>query len=163
MKTSFLTKRAVFLYLPLSAIAILIIVILYLNLVVGLTNGYMLINNRLDAIRIEKHGDTVVPHTIVDFSLTEGYLVGLRLPGDFLECENGTALRIVLKNKKEYFVLNTNDNTLINYTTEKEFSEKLKKLGINDSVQLDYSSFKRIWDKYSRFYKNVNVSECKKL
>lgn len=147
-------------FLPIA----LVVIYLYMTDPNRIVNGYKLSgNHRSDNTHIRKDDEIVVSHAVIDFDIVSNYIVGLRLPAQYLECENGSALRIVMNNSKEYFILNTEMNTLTNYTFEKSFNEELKKLSLIESVNLDYSKFESVWKYYSTRYCKIDFSQCRSL
>ena len=124
-------------------------------------NGYYYSGqHRLDDVHISKNGKIVVSHNIVSMDVISNYIVGLRLPGQYLECENGSSANIILSNKKEYFILDTNSGDTIRYESAEKFNQKLSELDIFKYVQLDYTRFDVVWNYYSYSYKDIDFSQC---
>ena len=112
---------------------------------VGLGNGFRYIGPTYDA-HIVKDGKTVVNHTIVDVDVVSDYIVGLRKPAKYLECENGAALIIRVSNTKAYFILNMLTGDVLNFYSKERFLKKLELLNLGHLVKLDYSMFQRYWN-----------------
>ena len=132
---------------------------MYCSYKVGLGNGYQYIQESIYDAHIKKNGNIVVNHTIVSLDVVADFIVGLRKPAKYLECENGTALIIRVSNTKAYFILNMESGEVQHYSTQESFSNQLKSLGLAEKVELNYSSFERKWS----FGDNMDLSTCKSL
>ncbi len=137
---------------------ILIGIIIYEDRV-GLGNGFRYIQGPIYDAHIVKDGKTVVNHTIVDVDVVSDYIVGLRKPAKYLECENGAALIIRVSNTKAYFILNMLTGVVLNFHSKAEFFKKLELFELDGLVELDYSMFQRNWN----FGDGMDLSTCRSL
>ena len=146
----------------LTSIALLVAVIV-IPTWYGLGNCYHYVSNASNDLHIIKNGKIVVASAMIDFDLSGGYIAGLRLPSQKFECDNGGSLRIVMENKRRYFILSKDSGELLNFDSDDDFNAKLVALGIKDGIELDYSRFDKIWDSYSKFYANIDFDTCRVL
>ena len=144
-------------------IVLCFVFIIFLQEKYGLGNGYKYIRDRTDDMHISKNDKVVVGSTIIDLDSDADYIVGLQLPSSYLECENGSALKIVLKNQKKYFILSIETGDVIFYSIKKAFNDKLESLNIKRNISLDYSRFEAVWRDYSDSYKNTDFSTCRSI
>jgi hypothetical protein len=144
-------------------IGLVLLFIFYMNFFVGLINGYILVDEVSEDNYIKKNGKIVVQNTVVDYQVIHEYLIGLRMPSDFLECENGKLLLIRVRNEQEFFIIDTNNNKVLILNEKEKFLEALKPLGIYNDVRLNYSKFQEKYKKYSRYNKDIDFSKCKNI
>ena len=128
---------------------------------IDLGNGYEYQINRGDNLHIRRKGKVVIDSTIVDLTKSKPYVIGLRLPAEHLQCNGGYKIR--LKKTKHYFILNTHDHRLDQYTSYDDFIIRLDELGLTESVKLDYSAFYNTWQTYSKYYENINFANCEPI
>lgn len=131
---------------------------LYIQSESDLGNGYQYVSGRADDFHIRKNGRVVINSTMVDLDIVSEYVVGLRLPAEYLECEGGCKIRLI--NKKEYFVLFTRNGNVFNFISRDKFEARLKELGIFNDVSLNYTKFESVWSQYSKYYENIDYSAC---
>lgn len=122
-------------------------------------SGYQYVSGRTDDLHIRKDGKIVIESAIADFDIINDYVVGLRLPAQRLECDDGGSYKIKLINRKEYFVLSMNTGRIFPFLSKEDFEDKLKELNIL-GASLDYSRFESTWEHHSKYYKNIDYSTC---
>ncbi len=133
---------------------------IYLQINSGILNGYQFIQGRSDYVHLYKDDEIIVMPTIVSLDVVNPYIVGLRLEVQDLECGQGGWYSIRVLNNRQYFVLNTHSGELSHYFALKNFEGKLEKLNISQEVELDYSAFDNIWNRYSKYYEHQNFETC---
>ncbi|WP_345552511.1 hypothetical protein [Microbulbifer aestuariivivens] len=149
-----LVKKAVF-----SGLIVLALALSY-TAIGGFTgmDGYLLQTGRTDNLYIHKDNVKIIKSTIIDFSHTEGFIVGLRMPAENLSCDDGDGYKIRLINKKVYFVLNTDSGEAFEFESKELFDSKLKELALDYSP--DFTKYDEVWQRYSGYYKNTDFSSC---
>lgn len=160
-----LTKGSILQKIVVPAICVAFGLFVYYEITDGVLNGYQLVDNRSDDVHLTKDGVTIVKSTIVSFDTISKYIVGLRLPSQHLECENGNALMIRVLNEKLYFILDTIDGDVGDFADRQTFLNRLEEMGIESEVDLDYSAFDHIWNRYSEYYdrSDYDYSTCVEL
>lgn len=133
---------------------------LFVQKELGLGDEYQYISGRADDFHIRKDDKIVINSTIVDFDIASNYIVGLRMPVQRLECDGGDGYKIKLTNKREYFILSADTGNVLNFISKEEFEGRLKDLSVLGDVSLDYSKFESMWERYSKYYENIDYSTC---
>ena len=148
-----------------SVIGILVgSVFMFVRKELGLNGDYVYyIFNRPNNLHISKDGKIIIKATIVDLHHISGYYVGLRLPAEYYECDEGGSYKVRIRNEKRYFILSTDTGTVFDYGSQTEFVDKLKELEIDTTVNLDYSQFKTSWKYLSPSYKDTYWASCKEI
>lgn len=158
-----LTKGSILQKIVVPAICVAFGLFVYHEIMDGLLKGYHLVDNRTDDVHLTKNGSTIVKSTIVSLDTVSKYIVGLRLPSQHLECENGGALKIRVLNEKMYFIVDTMNGEVDNITDEQIFLNRLEKLDIKSEIELDFSAFDKIWNRYSGDYDRYDYATCVEL
>ena len=148
-------------------LSVVIIVIAYLFYIFStadnIGNGYKHIWGRADNNYLVKNGGIAIEPTIVDWDLVNDFAIGLRLPAYTVVCEDGDSHNIMIKNLKEYFILNIKTDEIFNFNSKQIFESKLRALQLSDMTSLDYSKFDEIWKIYNGYYKSFSkyYSTCR--
>ena len=123
-------------------------------------DDFYYVSGRFDNSYIIKNEEVVVESTVIDFDAIPDYIVGLRMPTQYLECDGGAGYKIRILNKRKYFILHTEDGSVYEYESKDIFEEKLVYLDIERLISLDNSKFDSTWKTYSGYYKNIDFTEC---
>ncbi len=129
----------------------------------NLGNGYEYIIGREENLYIRKNNEIIIAPTLLDINVISNYVVGIRLPAQYLECEEGSAYKVRVSNKKEYFILSTKSGDVLNFSSRNIFERELEKLNLLNKISLDYSKFESVWERYSNYYKNTDFSNCRQI
>lgn len=123
-----------------------------------LGNGYEFMPNRGDNLHIRKAGQIAIDSTIVSLDTADGYIVGLRLPADHLDCNGANKIR--LSNIPHYFVVATKTDEIWQSDDYNTFQSRLANLNLAEKVMLDYSLLDSTWATYAQYYKKIDFSQC---
>jgi hypothetical protein len=124
----------------------------------GLGNGYEISRGNEENQYIYKNDHIAVRATIVDYDMVGNYVVGLRFPAIHYKCGSGYNIR--LKNERRYFILSVTSGEVNNISALDEFTSMLDNLGIRQNTNLNYARFDEIWNRYSKYYLDVNYTNC---
>ena len=122
--------------------------------------GYSFENYRKDHYHFLKNGEIAIPGTVVDFDWHDGYLVGLRLEVDYLECDGGAGYAMRVTDKRSYFILDAKSERLHNFTLHEIFEQKLEEFGIEKDIELDYSKLDLVLSYYLSAYERIDFTGC---
>jgi hypothetical protein len=127
--------------------------------------GYEFVNAEENNIHLVQRNEIKIASTIIDYEWQSGYLVGLRLKVDFLECESRKKYHQTIRVSKNraYFILNVFSGELINFTSNDEFQSKLSSLQLISNIDLDYSKFSEVESFYMDLQSRMNYSTCVKI
>jgi len=127
--------------------------------------GYEIVNDVGNNIHLVQRNEIKVASTIIDYEWQSGYLVGLRLKVDFLECESREKYHHTIRVSKNraYFILNVLSGELKNFTSNDEFQSKLSSLELISTIDLDYSKFSEVESFYMDLQSRMNYSTCVKI
>ena len=117
-------------------------------------NGYRLLDHGQDARSIKKGNNIIIGPTLVDWTEVLDFVVGLRMPTKILTCRPGNKMIKVI-NKRLYFILHLKTGIVSEFETEQAFKNDLSALNISGEVELDFSSFDRLWDRHANTYKDI--------
>jgi hypothetical protein len=143
-----------------SAVTVLLVILIFTLVIwgrynpgIGLGGGYRLVFDRADYVHILKDNNVVVAPAIVDYYEISHYVVGLRLPANFVSCDNGSYSTVRVKNKKMYFILDKDEDSLVDFDSKESFDHALVDLGISGRVSIQHSAHDMFWEKISSQYK----------
>ena len=142
------------------------ILIVFFATACGPSDGYKVIHHRFDDRHLLKDESVVIGSTIVDINVVGTYLVGLRLPIQFLTCkwnhsEIGEFLssEIVYTNEdEEYFIVDRKSDSVYQFNRPENFKDRLVALGIAGRTKLDYSKFATTREKLAT--RSVEEADC---
>jgi hypothetical protein len=88
----------------------------------------------------------------------------MRMPVEKLICEENYGYKIKIINKKAFFIINTSTHRVLNFNSMDKFDSMLKKMSLGKSSEiLNLSKFEEIIERYSRYYSNINFTDCKRM
>ncbi|MER2490299.1 hypothetical protein [Catenovulum sediminis] len=127
--------------------------------------GYDLVDHQKNDIHIIKGNERKVPSTIVDYEWHAGYLIGLRLNVEFLECESHDRFRhaIQITDERRYFILNVYNEEFRDFSSSENFMDVLASLNLIEKTNLNVSSFDGVESYYSNMSTEGDYSNCKIL
>ncbi len=98
----------------------------------------------------------VVRPSVLDYQVSNGHMLGILLPSKSVMC--GYSDRVVLENRKTYFVLDMATDEAVYFDTKQEFENKAASLGLErNHLRLDYLRFENVWKRYSRYYDMFSI------
>ena len=125
-----------------------------------LGSGYRYIQGRLEDWHIEKNGKRVINGAVLDLQVKSNFALGLQLPVEYLRCgRDGYAIR--LRHENVYFILNTNNGDVTKFSSKDAFENELRSLKLFTNIRLDYSLFDTIWQRYAKYYENIDFTACR--
>jgi len=127
----------------------------------GLGNGYKFEGlGRSDYRHITKDNKVYIQNAILDLNIIDSYVVGLQLP----MCKNAPTQKIILSTNKIYFILDTDSDDVMYFSSKNEFLDELKKRELFEKVTLNYHFFNNMitatQENYRRFFTRKQIDEC---
>lgn len=108
----------------------------------NLANGYSLEGYDQTNWHIKRRGDIVIGTSVVDVMVVSGFIVGLRLPSESVLCDqggDGQFLHNIMNGESEYFVINTDSNSIQFFDEREKFERHISTNRININLaDLDF-------------------------
>ncbi|KLN59194.1 hypothetical protein WH96_18805 [Kiloniella spongiae] len=76
------------------------------------------------------------------------------------EYGKGTPFEIEYRYEENYFILSTETGEVLFYKSRENFERKLKRLGLFNTFELDYTAFKTSWKYLSNGYHRIDWDDC---
>jgi len=127
---------------------------------IDLGNEYKFYMGNYDEMTIRKNGEVVIGPMILSHAVASDVIAGLRLPLNYLTCNDGSYATTRLSNEPQYFIIETETDAVSVIASRENFVERLDSLGVTDEILLDYSKFDEVWERYAHFYEEKDYSTC---